>query len=1016
MKKTFTTSLILLALVSFSASAQVVHIPDPNFKNALVSNPAINTNHDTEIQVSEARAVRTLNVSGKSITDLTGIREFTGLTELRIQNNQLSTVDLQGLGNLKLLHCFDNQLTSLNIATNNKLAYLDCRRNSLASLSFGTNTSMYKLNCEHNNIVSIDVTRQPDLSEFIINHNMLTELNVTRNTRLSSLLCGNNLLYMLDVSHNRLLTSLHVYNNQLWDLDVRNNTLLSVLRCNHNELRYLDVSANVALTDLRCYVNKLGTLILGSNNNLTSIMSFNNELTNLDVTGLPALKTLQTQFNLITVLDLKENHALTALDVRKNRLGTLDIRNGANRNITAFNATFNSSLTCISVDDPAYSYANWPNHDYSTNYKTACDPDDAIVYIPDPSFRNWLVTNYEINTNYDGVIQVREAEAYSGSINVPNYNIADLTGIQAFINITDLNCSGNRLSASLDLRNNTKLLSINCSENQIPDMNITGLNVLKYLIIFSNRISGIDLGTNTGLESLAGDNNQLYSLDVSSNHALKEISARNNRIQVLRLVPSLTFLDIHTNNVTHIDLTEAPNIGIINLNDNNLRWINTEVMTELFNAEMAGNQFTDLDFSHSPRLEVLNVRNNRLHTLNMSNIDVANFNSFAAENNPNLHCIQVDDPETAGFTMGYGIDPHMYFSADCGYDDVVYIPDPAFKAKLLELSDLNRNADGEIQYTEARNFTIPLFLVNDGIKDMTGIEAFISLPELNINVNEIKHLDVSTVPLVTLHCAVNQLETLIVGTNSKLTHLTADNNRLQTLDLSGLSRLHEARLSHNRLTSLQVSSPGLMTLDISYNEFESYDPSWRPGMNLLIQHNRLTSLVLAPGGMNILNCSDNLIVSLDVSHMGNLSNLDASNNNLTSLDISGPPLRTFQGIGNPELSCIEVNDVAYAEANWRDNVDPGVQFSTECEAPAARVAPNQTESSGKLAVWPNPSGGKFNIDSSEEVGAVRILDVSGELMTESVGREVDISDFQSGTYYMKVQQGTKVSVVRIVKE
>jgi hypothetical protein len=39
------------------ANAQIVSIPDANFKSALVGNPAINTNNDTEIQVGEANSL-----------------------------------------------------------------------------------------------------------------------------------------------------------------------------------------------------------------------------------------------------------------------------------------------------------------------------------------------------------------------------------------------------------------------------------------------------------------------------------------------------------------------------------------------------------------------------------------------------------------------------------------------------------------------------------------------------------------------------------------------------------------------------------------------------------------------------------------------------------------------------------------------------------------------------------------------------------------------------------------------
>ena len=50
----FTAIAILTCIVS--TQAQIVNIPDANFKAALVGNASINTNMDAEIQVSEAAA------------------------------------------------------------------------------------------------------------------------------------------------------------------------------------------------------------------------------------------------------------------------------------------------------------------------------------------------------------------------------------------------------------------------------------------------------------------------------------------------------------------------------------------------------------------------------------------------------------------------------------------------------------------------------------------------------------------------------------------------------------------------------------------------------------------------------------------------------------------------------------------------------------------------------------------------------------------------------------------------
>jgi len=47
-----------------------------------------------------------------------------------------------------------------------------------------------------------------------------------------------------------------------------------------------------------------------------------------------------------------------------NQLTSLDVRNGNNINLQYFNAVNNSNLTCINVDDTAWSNANWTTIDF----------------------------------------------------------------------------------------------------------------------------------------------------------------------------------------------------------------------------------------------------------------------------------------------------------------------------------------------------------------------------------------------------------------------------------------------------------------------------------------------------------------------------------------------------------------------------------------------------------------------------------------------------------------------------
>lgn len=111
---------LLIALCFFITSkAQIVNIPDANFKAALLSQynydigSYIDSNKDGEIQVKEAEAVLSLGVSyWWNIASLEGIQSFVNLKTLDCSKNYLSSLDITSLVNLEYLYCDGNMLKS----------------------------------------------------------------------------------------------------------------------------------------------------------------------------------------------------------------------------------------------------------------------------------------------------------------------------------------------------------------------------------------------------------------------------------------------------------------------------------------------------------------------------------------------------------------------------------------------------------------------------------------------------------------------------------------------------------------------------------------------------------------------------------------------------------------------------------------------------------------------------------------------------------------------------------------
>ena len=147
----------------------------------------------------------------------------------------------------------------------------------------------------------------------------------------------------------------------------------------------MDVSNNLALTFLDCNYNQLTSLDVSQNYNLIELKCFNNQITSIDVSNCTALIQLNCHHNQITTLDVSNNPSLNYLLCDTNQLTNLDVRNGNNTNFIQFLSSGNPNLTCINVDDVAWSTTNWtidsfgnPLIDSQHYFSTNCPPPSAI--------------------------------------------------------------------------------------------------------------------------------------------------------------------------------------------------------------------------------------------------------------------------------------------------------------------------------------------------------------------------------------------------------------------------------------------------------------------------------------------------------------------------------------------------------------------------------------------------------------------------------------------------------------
>ena len=142
---------------------------------------------------------------------------------------------------------------------------------------------------------------------------------------------------------------------------------------------------------------------------LTSIEFYQNQLTTIDVSANLGLTNIGCPNNLLSNLDLSNNAALTTIECPNNQLTSLNVKNGNNANINLFYAYSNPNLTCIEVDDVAYSTANWTYIDTASSFSMDCNTSISTIFgnmtnilaFPNPTSGKIFINLGEIYSNID---------------------------------------------------------------------------------------------------------------------------------------------------------------------------------------------------------------------------------------------------------------------------------------------------------------------------------------------------------------------------------------------------------------------------------------------------------------------------------------------------------------------------------------------------------------------------------------------------------------------------------------
>ncbi|MCL2329335.1 MAG: hypothetical protein FWC39_12590 [Bacteroidetes bacterium] len=204
------TGTLTLELTGVAINSE--NFPDENFRNWILAQKYGNGNDN--LSPKELEKITKIDIVGKGIdslkiADLTGIEYFTGLVELYCGDNNLTSLDVSMLKNLKFLSCYDNKnLTTLDVTGLEKLEYLHVSNAKLSALDVSTCKNLSLLNCINNELTFLNVSGAKKLELLDCYNNQLTTLNVAGLENLATLRCYNNLFTVApDVSGLEKLTT-----------------------------------------------------------------------------------------------------------------------------------------------------------------------------------------------------------------------------------------------------------------------------------------------------------------------------------------------------------------------------------------------------------------------------------------------------------------------------------------------------------------------------------------------------------------------------------------------------------------------------------------------------------------------------------------------------------------------------------------------------------------------------------------------------------------------------------------
>lgn len=511
--------------------------------------------------------ITTLNVPDNEILSANFVN-MPNIDVLNMDNNLLTQLDISSLTNVTSVSLSGNQLANISLTANPEINYLDLAQNNFSSIDLSTLAKLKNLILKDNQLTSLDLSLNTALINLDADNNVMTSLNLGQGTSLKTVTVYNNKLTSFSLPASNILTSLNIGKNNLPSASFTSATyskLETLLISDMPVLKTLSVTSIATLTELTAKNNAQAT---------TYTITGNVKLPALDISGCTVLYTATCNGNTLlssvnvnndsTLYTLNlDNCALTTISLNTNiALNTLSINNNK---LTTFSAPYCTALASLSLDNNQLGSITLNNNtklvvlSVSNNKLTTLGIFSPILRTLDCDHN--LLTSTS-TTNWQNITTLESVDGRNNNFtsfmfdNNPSIKTIKLDDC---VNLTTVRITYNPQLANLTLSGNVALTNLVGYNNALTSVTVDGDIYLSEVSLGNNQISSFSYVGCKRIKTLLLDSNLLTSIDADYlGETLETLSINKNRLTELTLTKTTELKYVSCNNNLMTSLTIEP--------------------------------------------------------------------------------------------------------------------------------------------------------------------------------------------------------------------------------------------------------------------------------------------------------------------------------------------------------------------------------------------------------------------------------------------------------------------------